>query len=192
MQNYTDLKTAVFDYAMRDDAPFDTLVRLFESDYAPQIIHFQAEKTTVLDIVAGRVTLPADFIKSRAIIVDGVVANPVSIFNSQVFPDTINYFQTGNQLVFTTGYADQPKKATIVYYGRITNVTSTAPTNWLLTNFPSVYLYGVLEKLYKWSIDAEAEAAAKTSLVESLQALGESHRNSTAVSNPPPAEVTQW
>ncbi|NTE83752.1 hypothetical protein G6M12_19515 [Agrobacterium tumefaciens] len=188
---YQQLVTAVQDYSLRSDAPVDLFIRLAESDIAPLLIHYRAETEATININSGNsITIPADHIKTRAIAVDGVTPTPVGIFDNKVYHDQITYYQSGNQLNFRS--VNPMSKATIAYYARVPVLTATANTNWLLTHFPSVYLYGVLARLYKWAKDAEAEADAKASMMEAINALLEDHKQGTAVTNPVQREVTHW
>ncbi|MDA5241135.1 hypothetical protein EXN32_21915 [Agrobacterium tumefaciens] len=188
---YQQLVTAVQDYSLRSDAPIDLFIRLAESDIAPFLIHYRAETETTININASNtVTLPANHIKTRAISVDGVTPTPVGIFDNKIYPDQITYYQSGNQLNFRS--IDKLNKATIAYYARIPALSSIDNTNWLLTFYPSVYLYGVLSRLYKWAKDAEAEQDAKASMMEAINALLEDHKQGTTVTNPIQREVTHW
>ena len=42
---------------------------------------------------------------------------------------------------------DATYTATLVYYLKVPALTGSAPTNWLMTNHPDAYLYGVLAEL---------------------------------------------
>jgi len=188
---YQQLVTAVQDYSLRSDAPIDLFIRLAESDIAPYLIHYRSENEATINInSSGVVALPNDHIKTRAIAVDGITPTPVGIFDNAIYPDQITYYQSGNQLNFRS--VNPMSKATVAYYARVPALTSTANSNWLLTYYPSVYLYGVLSRLYKWAKDAEAEADAKASMMEAINALLEDHKQGTSVTNPIQREVTQW
>lgn len=188
---YQQLITAVQDYSLRSDAPIDLFIRLAESDIAPFLIHYRAETETTINInTSNSITLPANHIKTRAISVDGVTPTPVGIFDNKIYPDQITYYQSGNQLNFRS--VDKLNKATIAYYARIPALSSIDNTNWLLTYYPSVYLYGVLSRLYKWAKDAEAEQDAKASMMEAINALLDDHKKGTTVTNPIQREVTHW
>lgn len=190
--NYLQLVTAVQDYSLRQDAPINTLIALLESDIAPLLVNWRAEKTTTISIppVTKTITLPTDLVKSRAIFVDGKVAKPISIFDNKINHNEITYYQTGNNIVFNS--VGTISDASIVYYGRCPALTSTAPTNWLLESFPNIYLYGTLTKLYVWARDEEGKAAAQAELSQSLQQLADDQRKHESITNPIPREVTVW
>lgn len=41
------------------------------------------------------------------------------------------------------------------HYAKLTAISSTNATNAILTNFPTIYLYGCLSQMYKWSRNVE-------------------------------------
>lgn len=191
ISTYQELVTAVQDYSLRSDAPIDLFIRLTESDIATFLIHYRAETELTININSSNsITLPADHVKTRAIAIDGITPTPVGIFDNKIYPDQITYYQSGNQLNFRS--ANSMSKATIAYYARVPALSATANTNWLLTHFPSIYLYSALAGLYKWAKDAEAEADAKASMMEAINTLLEDHKQGTAVTNPIQREVTHW
>ncbi|UXS04527.1 phage adaptor protein [Agrobacterium tumefaciens] len=169
-----ELISAVKDYSLRSDAPVDLFIKLFETDLKTLVTHYLSETVVDLTISSGKVTLPADFLKARDVKVDGCATRQLGIRDTLVYADEVGYRQVGKQYVFV-GRADI-KKAQIVYTAKVPALTETNPTNWLLTNFPNVYLHGVLAKLYRWAKDDVAEGLEKQSLGEALAVVAEDDR----------------
>ncbi len=190
--SYSELVSALQDYSLRSDAPFDILIGNFESSVAPFLIHYRAETSTIINIPTSTktITIPNDFQKLRAIFVDGKVAKPISIFDAKIYPNEVTYYQTGNQIVFNS--IGNISKANIVYYGRCPALTLTQTTNWLLEYFPNIYLFGVLAQLYHWARDEEAAASTQAQFAQSLQQLAADQKQYETIANPMPQEVTVW
>ena len=92
----------------------------------------------------GFASLPADYLQMRAIDSPSSGNKPFS----RDFYDVsgrgffgFSYMVTGNRVRFTRGAVGaQP----FYYYARIPALSTSNPTNWLLTKAPSIYLYGTL------------------------------------------------
>lgn len=189
--NYSELVQQIQDYALRMDAPIDVFIGLLESDIAPLLIHYRAEKQTNISIPSTNIiTIPADVIKMRAIIVDGEVATPISIFDNKLYPNQITYYTSANKINFNS--KKTISKATLVYHSRIPSLTALAPTNWLLEYFPNVYLYGILSKLYVWARDDAGAAQVNPLLAQSIQQVIEDNKQFVEITNPIPQEATEW
>lgn len=163
LSNYDDLQTSIADYILRPDAPVKSFIALAERDVAPSIKHYLQEKVVTLTSAASAVTLPADFQEARRIVIDGVLASPVSAYDPTVAVGDIGYFQRGNT------YQIVPKQTAsrsveIIYNARVPALSDTAKTNWLLTNFPDVLFHAALVRAYRWLKDEKAEAGESASL----------------------------
>ncbi|NTB86856.1 phage adaptor protein [Agrobacterium tumefaciens] len=190
--NFQQLVSYVQDYSLRSDAPIPLLIGLLESDIRPLLTVWRAETSTDINIPSATktITLPTDYVEMRAIFVDGKVAKPISIFDDKIYHNEITYYKMGNQLVFNS--IGEIKVASLVYYATIPSLTSTQTSNWLLSAFPNVYLFGTLAKLYHWARDEEGKAAAQQELATALQQLTEDDKKHIRINNPIPREVTQW
>lgn len=179
---YAELIAAIKDYTLRQDAPFDTFVRLAESDFGSLIKHYRAVKTVTTPIVDGVVALPADFLEARTIKIDGQVAKPLGNAGGSLEASEIGYRHIGGEFRVV---ADIPvEDAEITYWSRVPSLTATAPTNWLLTYFPAVYLHSVLARFYRWVKDDQAEALEKQSFAEALAMLDADEKRASKIANP--------
>lgn len=174
--NYASLKAAVESYTLRTDLPFDTLLNLAESDIAPQVVHWRGEKTIQLNIGGDkRITVPPDYIKGRYLSVNGTEAHPTSIFSPKTVNGEVTFYRTGDQ--FQLQYVGEFGVAELTYYARIEPIKSNYPTNWLIENFPQVYLSAVLIKAYHHLRDDEAKKSETIELQNALSALAADHKN---------------
>lgn len=169
-----ELISAVKDYSLRSDAPVDLFIKLFETDLKTLITHYLAETVVDLPIVGNTASLPADFLKARDVKVDTYKTRQLGIRDTLVYEDEVGYRQVGKQYVFV-GRTDI-SSVQIVYSAKVPALTEDNPSNWLLTNFPNVYLHGVLAKLYRWAKDDVAEGLEKQSLAEALAVVAEDDR----------------
>jgi hypothetical protein len=170
-----DLIAVIKDYSLRSDAPVASLITVFETEIRPRVEHsFYSEQIVDLPIVAGKVTLPADFKRARFVKVDNYETRQLGIRDSLTYHDEVGYRQVGREYHFV-GRTDI-EAVQIVYTAKIAPLTESDPTNWLLTEFPNVYLQGVLARLYQWAKDDVAEASAKQALNEALALVAEDDR----------------
>lgn len=163
---YTELRTAVASWAHRDDTAFTDLVpdfiRLLEARLNRELRLRDMEETLAsTSLSSGAATLPAGFLAFKELRFDGSVdytLQPKSLewIRAQDNTDTgdAQYFAvTGTQVVCwpTTG----PIRGT--YYEEIPALASNS-TNWLLTKYPDLYLFGSLTEAAIW-LDDDANLA---------------------------------
>jgi hypothetical protein len=99
-------------------------------------------------------TVPDDFMEVKSIKLD---TNPVTSLTFQTIEamdqlSNTTYLSSGKPLYFTVvgnqfrllPIPDGAYTADLVYYAKLTKLSSTVATNWLLTQAPDVYLYGAL------------------------------------------------
>ena len=99
-------------------------------------------------------TVPDDFLEAKAVKLD---TNPVTSLTFQTIDaldqlSNTTYLSSGKPLYFTVvgnqfrllPIPDGAYTADLVYYAKLTKLSSTVATNWLLTQAPDVYLYGSL------------------------------------------------
>ncbi|MGE6781303.1 phage adaptor protein [Ensifer adhaerens] len=170
--NYHDLQTAIVDFApeLSVGDPITSFIALAESDFFPQIEHYMCERTVSLTSAGNAVTLPADFTKARVIRVDGKIAKPVSVYGATLAHGEIGYFQSGNTYAFVPNQAD-PRAVELTYFAVPPALSDANLTNWVLTQFPAIYLYGSLAQGFYWRGNEAAEAQAKAKMNEALAKL---------------------
>jgi len=170
-----ELIATVQDYSLRSDAPVASFITVFESEIRPIVEHsFFSETIVDIPIVDGKVALPADFKRVRSVQVDNYKTHQLGIRDNLVYDDEVGYRQVGRAYHFV-GRTDI-ESVQLVYTAKIAPLTEDNPTNWLLEEFPNVYLQGVLARLYQWANDDVAAANAKQNLAEALAVVAEDDR----------------
>lgn len=155
--SYSTLKSSVFNFSGRDDLSesFDAFVQLAEN----YIYHNEDQPlrvqelitTTTLTTVSGTnsLALPADFLGSlSALIEDGGVkrelknTSPSALNQNGESGIPCKYAITDNIIFDKT--PDGAYDIELVYYAKPSALSSTNSTNDVLTNYPSIYLFGCL------------------------------------------------
>ncbi|NTF34254.1 phage adaptor protein [Rhizobium skierniewicense] len=178
--DYNSLIEAVEEYTLRYDMPVAMFVGLAESKFRPIISHYNQDKTVVLPIVGGKITLPADFLEAQFIRVNDYETRQISLQGGERYADEVAYVQAGNTYEFD-GPVDI-STAKLIYRAAIPALTADAPTNWLIQKFPEVYLHAVLGRAYRWLKDMESFGLEEQSFKEAvaLVALDDIKGRSTA------------
>jgi len=159
LANYGQLKTSIGAELARDgDTDFTAkvpdFVRLFEVNIQRDLLHRRQQTSETIALAASgtSLTLPTDFLSAEAVILQSTPLKALvskTIFDLfQEYPNTttaqpVAYaIQGGNMLIRPP--SDAAYNVELHYYQALTVLTDDADTNWLLTNYPDVYLYGSL------------------------------------------------
>lgn len=154
--DYDELKAAIADFLLRDDltAVIPTFIRLAEARMDREVRHYRQEKRSAATLDAQFSTLPTDFLQPiRLQITDAPTSEVAPISTAQMLQmredradragRPTHYALTAGSLeLFPT--PDASYAASLVYFGRITSLSGSNTTNWLLTEAPDAYLYGSL------------------------------------------------
>lgn len=177
LSNYSELVAAIHGFLNRADmatvAP--TLIALAEAEFNRTLRAMDMEMRAYA-VLEDRLPVPAGFAGLRAI----NIGNDAPL--DQVTPEELErmgscagsarYFALdGNELSFWP----QPASGTvtITYYAKIPALTVSAPTNWLLTSHPDLYLFAALAQaeFYNWNDDRLPIVKARTEeLIEQINA----------------------
>lgn len=161
-----DLRTAVIEHVGRSDIAdvFPRLVKLAESGFNRRFKTQDMITTDTVTIASGVANLPADFIEALGLYdTNGneYVAQPVQAVKTT---GTRPFYAISGGQIVTNGYDGD---RTLEYYAKLSTIgDSVTATNWLLTKYPHVYLYGVALEAAKYLKDVELAQATKTLLVE--------------------------
>ena len=150
--DYLDLRTAVIE-VVRDDTitdVFDRLTKLAESRFNREIRCRDQVTTTTIAVSGGTGALPSDF-QELIGVYDTNGREYVAQTSQYTRPTNYSFYTIeGSNLV-----ADD-RTYTVQYYASVPTLTASATTtNWLLTKYPEVYLYGVAVEAAKHLRDAE-------------------------------------
>ena len=163
LDNYADLQLAIQSWADRNDAGFVSacpdFIALFEATANTEIsleTRFNTNSTSLsLTSATNLVPLPADFQNAKAFV--NTTPQPVQVVPiysaASLYTNVASPLTTGQPLGVTiTGTnaefapnADKTYAIELYYYQIVPPLASqVSGTNWLLTNFPNLYLFGSL------------------------------------------------
>ena len=154
LSNYGELKTSIADFLNRDDltAVIPTFVALAEAQIARDLRHWRQESRVTTTLNERFENLPTDWLEGiHMYLSDGAQIEYASIA------------EIGRQKVLTNDTAGKPRlftlnsgqieffpspdasyDLTMVYFARIPEMSADTDYNWLMQNYPDVYLYGSL------------------------------------------------
>jgi hypothetical protein len=168
--NYSELKTAVVDWADRADistARIEDFIYLAEAD-ASQLLRVPAMEHQELLVVAdGRVTIPFDYLELRRLTWQGDTEkvlqymswdNFVDVNNDVNDPNNVLYFSRQGPSWWLAKDVGDGEEILCHYYRFVPALTDTDDTNWLLSISPQAYLFGALRYLYEFTMDNERAA----------------------------------
>lgn len=166
---YSNLKAAVVRFSGRDDLSpvIDDFIALAESQMFNNeyktLLADKLESSASLVTVAGTnsVSLPTDYLGQRSLtLVTGnteyeLQFNTPSAISKSIESGMPVYFTIeGSNLVFDR-IPDDAYDLSLAYYAKNIPLSSTNQTNVVLTNFPDIYLMGVLSNLYKYTSELD-------------------------------------
>jgi hypothetical protein len=181
LSTYTELKTSIGDWLNRTDltSVIPDFISLAEAQIERQLRTRQMIVRATASFAAGAEygTVPDDFLEAKAVKLD---TNPVTSLTFQTIDSldqlsNTTYLSSGKPLYFTVvgnqfrllPIPDGAYTADLVYYAKLSKLSSTNTTNWLLTQAPDVYLYGSLLQAAPYLQDD-----ARISVWSSLYAAG--------------------
>lgn len=153
ISTYGTLKSAIADFLNRDDltAVIPTFISLAEAQMNRDIRHWRMEERATLTLSSQYTALPADWLQTTSLSLDNQRLEYVSRDNMlERAEQTSVYTGTPDSYTLTGGELEvYPRPsvsvdATLIYTQKIPTLSDGAPTNWVLTYFPEVYLYGSL------------------------------------------------
>ena len=154
LDTYAALQAAVADYLARSDltTQIPDFITLNESRLN-KILRTRFQET-VASVTIDAVTeaLPADFLEARTFVLSSS-PNVVLEFMAPTDLETtyasgttgkpLNFAIIGSNFKFGPS-PDSTYTASLTYYAKIPALSVSNTTNWLLTNYPDLYLYGTL------------------------------------------------
>lgn len=170
---YDEFLSTIESYTIRQiaDMPFEGFVRRAESYLKTVAKHYLAEKTVVLPIDVGAITLPSDFLEIRSI-TGTKLYKPVAVQAANLCENEVGYYRTGNRLVFV---GEPDATIELLYWAAFPDLTEDQ-SNWLFDRFPNVYISAVLKEFHRWETDSEGVAIEDAALKEALSIVAEDDR----------------
>jgi hypothetical protein len=156
LSTYTELKASLADWLNRSDltSVIPDFISLAEAQIERQLRTRQMIVRATATFTAEYGTVPDDFLESKTIKLD---TNPVTSLDFETIDSmdqlaSTTYLSSGRPKKFTVvgnqfrllPIPDGEYTAELVYYAKLTKLSASVATNWLLTQAPDVYLYGSL------------------------------------------------
>lgn len=164
ISDYTTLIAAVKRWGHRFDTDdvIPDFIALAEADISRRLRTTQQETTWAAQtVVSGRVALPADWVAFRQLWADDLeydlTAKPINVVTAlQATAERPEFYcvQGGDVVVSRNDGTIQG-----IYFARVPALSNAAPTNWLLTAEPGVYLKAALR--HAWAFAGNAQKASQ-------------------------------
>lgn len=188
---YSDLQTAIASWFFnRTDLPVTDLIRLTEQRINRDG-HFRGEESdgSLVTVLSSRfVTLPTDFSEPRQLWLEWTWGreelNFVIPSKMDTRPNTGRPYYwtiTGSQLAFERP-ADQVYSLTLRYLQQA-QLSSTTTTNYVLTNYPDLYLFGALVEAATYVQDWDTRDRFEQRYQDTLASVNHQEMRSQALSH---------
>jgi hypothetical protein len=156
LSNYTELKASVADWLNRTDltSVIPDFIALAEAQIERTLRTRQMIVRATASIDTEYSAVPADFLETKSIKLN---TNPVTSLTFETVDaldalKSTTYISAGKPQYFSIvggqvrvlPVPDSTYTAELIYYAKLSKLSSTNATNWLLTQAPDVYLYGSL------------------------------------------------
>tara|TARA_B100000963_G_scaffold251356_1_gene220230 strand:+ start:1159 stop:1779 length:621 start_codon:yes stop_codon:yes gene_type:complete len=156
LSNYSELQTEIANFLNRDDltSQIPTFIRLAEARMNRDLRHWRMERRSTNSVDTQYTGLPSDFIGPIRITLDTSATKVLDVAGTQEISTlranasntkgTPAYYALidGSLEVFPS--PDKAYTMEMLYYGTITPLSTTSTTNWVITNYPDLYLYSTL------------------------------------------------
>lgn len=190
---YSELKAALLDALTIDNtSPYaddvDRFIDLAEQRFNAKLQHRRQMTSTTLTMDAnGEASLPPDYVAfARATGIEGARRVPLiecsPEWMTDEYPTTVGGI--GRHIAIDGGTVRvRPVTSSVDlhYYQEIPPLTNAAPTNWLLTGYPGLYLAAALYEAALWYDDPEGAARYTAQLNDQLDQLHERDRRERMV-----------
>ena len=186
ISTYSELQTAVANWLERDEqtARIPEFITLCEARFN-RSLRIRAMETLDIsvDTVAGTstVALPTGYVQMRDI---SLITSPITQLQ-YVTPEIMNRLNAGSRSGKPETYTiiannilfgptpDAVYDISMLYYKTFDALTDVAPTNWVITNAPDVYLYGALLEAEPFLMNDQRVQLWATALTQSINTLQE-------------------
>lgn len=178
---YSDLQTQIATWLVRDDltAQIPQFISLAENRLNRVLFVPERETVSTSTATGEKLALPADFWGMRSIYVD---ASPRQTLAQMSLAEMRNQYRFGvtgtpthyaieaNELVFAPTPATDTNLV-LNYWATIPALSDDAPTNWLLTAYPDLYLAASLVEAYVRLRDNDATVVWKARTDEKISEM---------------------
>jgi len=152
---YSELKTAVADWLNRSDltSAIPNFIALAEAEMNRQIRHRKMVTRATATLDTPYFAVPSDWKETIRFQLNTNPVTPLVFVTPEQLLEDSQKYSAANQPMFYTSIGQQfevlPQpdgsyEAELLYYAKLPSLSDAAPTNWLLTESPDIYLYATL------------------------------------------------
>lgn len=175
LDTYANLKTSITDWTHRGDlADFvDDFIDLTEARLSRDLLVSQQEARATTTASTEYLALPSDCLSIRNIQINTspvrelIYVTPAEMDRLDDNGSTVTrYTIVGDEIQLNATSSDSLE---IAYYAKVPPLSDSNTTNWLLTSYPDVYLYGCIAEAFKYASDDQGAAKYNGLYLESVQ-----------------------
>jgi hypothetical protein len=184
--SYTELQSAITRWLARDDlaANIPDYIMLFEQVANRRLRTLSQEVNVSLTTTGGFATLPTDYLAWREVHLNSNPFLPLEYMTPAVLGFNFPTLPTGDGRAFTilgTQIHVEPhdNAITMLYFQEIPPLSVSSGTNWLLQEYPDLYLFGSLYHAYEFMLDLQNAAfrkAQRDEIFDEVQTLSNKTR----------------
>jgi len=151
--NYSELQSVIADFANRQDlaSQIPTFIKLTEARINRDVRHWRMTKRAEAQVTGERFPLPCDWVSTVQVkangkplrLADAFQVDSVDHAAQRAFVANHFYRHTGDELELVPA-SDGPVDFEIEYVAKVPSLSDEEPTNWVLEEFPDVYVYGAM------------------------------------------------
>lgn len=173
---YFDLVDAVGDWLDRGDLAtrVPTFLALVEAKVNRKLQDPDQDVTSTITASSDYTALPDDFGEMISLSAGGGALSQITASDYAGLDTAVTGTPRGYSIV-ERSIAFAPRNSTaairMVYRKKVPSLTTAAPTNWLLTRAPDVYLYGALVEASAFLVEDQRAAAWKSLFDEAMSDL---------------------
>ena len=156
LTNFSELKSNIADFLNRTDltSVIPTFIAMAEAQFNRDIRHYKMENRATATVATQYVERPSDWLESIRMHLTGSGTTVVNFISAQAMADkragaedatgTPQHYRHSELTFEFYQTQDGSYTSELLYYQKITSLSDSSTTNWLLTDHPDVYLYGSL------------------------------------------------
>lgn len=184
LNSYAELISAVKELLALPDAPVTVFISQAEADFR-SIRHRYMEKTKRVSMAAnvGSIAEPDDYLDLISIRLGDRLLDRMSRYKDGPVDD--NSYYLSDRTICVRPVQTGGVKLSLVYRAKIPTLSEANPSNWLLEEFPMVYLHATMMHAYEWLRDVDGENASRARFGEAVAQLNLDNKRSTSGGNLP-------
>lgn len=155
LTTYTELKASIADWLVRADltATIPDFISLAEAQIERKLRTRQMIVRSDASIDTEYSAVPSDFLDTKSLKLNTNPVTPMQFETIESLDQLASrtnaagkptYFSIVGNQIRVVPTPDTTYTAELTYYAKLTKLSSSVATNWLLTSSPDIYLYGAL------------------------------------------------